>query len=102
MFALTSITLDDRSRQVYTLALTAAPLRVAIPGDGAWGALAVAMNWCWSYFTFQRGTRLITGMSGSRIEDVMQVVMPAPPMAAGLESYDDGRVSSPAVSASPG
>jgi len=43
VFALTSITLDDRSRQVYTLALTAAPLRVAIPGDGAWGALAVAM-----------------------------------------------------------
>ena len=47
--------------------------------------LAVAMSWCWSYVTFQRGTRLITGMSGSRIEDVMPVVMPAPPMAAGLE-----------------
>ena len=46
--------------------------------------LAVAMSWCWSYITFQRGTRLITGMSGSRIEDVMPVVMPAPPMAAGL------------------
>jgi maltose alpha-D-glucosyltransferase/alpha-amylase len=41
--ALTTITLDDRSRQVYTLALTSAPLREAIPGDGAWGALAVAM-----------------------------------------------------------
>ena len=43
MLALTTITLDDRSRQVYTLALTSAPLREAIPGDGAWGALAVAM-----------------------------------------------------------
>jgi NADH dehydrogenase len=32
---------------------------------------AVAMNWAWNYATFQRGTRLITGISGSRIEDVM-------------------------------
>ena len=39
--------------------------------------LAVAMNWCWNYVTFQRGTRLITGISGSRIEDVMPVVMTA-------------------------
>jgi NADH dehydrogenase len=37
--------------------------------------LAVAMNWCWNYVTFQRGTRLITGISGSRIEDVMPAVM---------------------------
>jgi NADH dehydrogenase len=37
--------------------------------------LAVAMNWCWNYVTFQRGTRLITGISGSRIKDVMPVVM---------------------------
>jgi NADH:ubiquinone reductase (H+-translocating) len=44
--------------------------------------LAVAMNWGWSYVTFQRGTRLITGISGSRIEDVMPVVMTAPSMAA--------------------
>jgi NADH dehydrogenase len=34
--------------------------------------LVVAMNWAWNYLTFQRGTRLITGISGSRIEDVMQ------------------------------
>jgi NADH dehydrogenase len=32
--------------------------------------LVVAMSWGWSYLTFQRGTRLITGMSGSRMEDV--------------------------------
>jgi NADH dehydrogenase len=37
----------------------------------------VAMNWAWSYLTFQRGTRLITGISGSRIEDVAQ---PTPPL----------------------
>ena len=28
--------------------------------------LSVAMNWLWSYLTFQRGTRLITELSGSR------------------------------------
>jgi NADH:ubiquinone reductase (H+-translocating) len=44
--------------------------------------LAVAMNWGLNYVTFQRGTRLITGISGSRIEDVMPAVMTAPPMAA--------------------
>jgi NADH dehydrogenase len=35
--------------------------------------LSVVLNWVWNYFTFQRGTRLITGLSGSRMED-----MPAP------------------------
>jgi NADH:ubiquinone reductase (H+-translocating) len=40
--------------------------------------LLVAMNWCWSYVTFQRGTRLITGISGSRIEDVMPGLTPTP------------------------
>ena len=40
------------------------------------------MNWGWNYVTFQRGTRLITGISGSRIEDVMPAVMTAPPTAA--------------------
>jgi NADH:quinone reductase (non-electrogenic) len=32
--------------------------------------LIVAMNWLWSYATFQRGTRLITGVTGSRMEDM--------------------------------
>ena len=32
--------------------------------------LAVMMNWMWNYFTFERGTRLITGLSGSRVEDM--------------------------------
>lgn len=40
--------------------------------------LAVATNWCWSYVTFERGTRLITGISGSRIEDVMPAMAAAP------------------------
>ena len=30
----------------------------------------VATNWLWNYVTFQRGTRLITGMSGARMEDM--------------------------------
>jgi len=46
--------------------------------------LAVAMTWAWSYVTFQRGTRLITGISGSRMEDMpMPADLPAgakPPM----------------------
>jgi len=56
--------------------------------------LAVVINWAWSYVTFQRGTRLITGISGSRIEDVMPVVMPAPPIAGEI-SYPSQRSSAP-------
>jgi NADH dehydrogenase len=51
---------------------------------GSRNRLAVAMNWCWNYVTFQRGTRLITGISGSRIEDVLPAVTTAPPTAAEL------------------
>ncbi len=36
--------------------------------------ILVAVNWLWNYVTFRRGARLITGLSGSRLED-----MPAPP-----------------------
>jgi NADH dehydrogenase len=34
--------------------------------------LLVAMNWGWNYVTFQRGTRLITGASGSRAEEAIR------------------------------
>jgi NADH dehydrogenase len=30
----------------------------------------VAINWLWNYVTFQRGTRLITGVEGARVEDL--------------------------------
>ncbi len=43
-FALVELTLDDRSRQAYSLTLTGEPLREALPGDGAWRALAVAIS----------------------------------------------------------
>jgi NADH dehydrogenase len=32
--------------------------------------LIVATNWLWNYLTFQRGTRLITGLSGARMDDM--------------------------------
>jgi NADH dehydrogenase len=46
--------------------------------------LSVAMNWLWSYVTFQRGTRLITGLSGSRMEDMPE----PPPMELAEERVD--------------
>ena len=59
------------------------------PGLGS-SRPAVAMNWCWNYVTFQRGTRLITGISGSRIEDVMPVLSTAPALA--VSAGDSGFV----------
>jgi NADH dehydrogenase len=29
--------------------------------------IAVTLNWGWNYVTFQRGTRLLTGLTGSRM-----------------------------------
>jgi len=48
--------------------------------------LAVALHWLWNYVTFQRGTRLITGISGSRIEDVRPEI--AAPTLAGHAGDD--------------
>jgi len=42
--------------------------------------LAVALSWGWSYVTFQRGTRLITGVSGSRMEEMQPPQSRAPSM----------------------
>lgn len=39
--------------------------------------LSVTMNWFWNYTTFQRGTRLITGLSGACLE----AMATPPPMA---------------------
>jgi NADH dehydrogenase len=44
----------------------------------------VALSWLWSYLTFQRGTRLITGVSGARMEDLAAPdAEPAPPAVRG-------------------
>ena len=44
--------------------------------------LSVAINWAWNYLTYQRGTRLITGLTGSR---------PTPAAPAIALVYRDGR-----------
>ena len=59
---------------------------------GSRNRLAVVMNWCWNYVTFQRGSRLITGISGSRIEDVLPAVMTAPATAPELGQSLGGRL----------
>ena len=41
--------------------------------------LFVAASWMWNYLTFQRGTRLITGTSGSRMHEMMQREGAVPP-----------------------
>ena len=61
---------------------------------------AVALHWLWNYITLQRGTRLITGLSGSRIEDVGAEAIPARPKP-GDSGYPD-QASRVAVSAEPG
>ena len=35
----------------------------------------VVMNWVWNYLTLRRGMRLITGVTGSRIEDMPRCVL---------------------------
>jgi hypothetical protein len=50
--------------------------------------LAVAMHWCWNDATFRHGTRLITGISGSAIEDVIPVLLSAPALA--VSAVDSG------------
>lgn len=35
----------------------------------------VAMNWVWNYLTLRRGMRLITGVTGSHVEDMRRCVL---------------------------
>jgi maltose alpha-D-glucosyltransferase/alpha-amylase len=44
VLAVAGVRLDDGTSRRYSFALTGRPLRVALPGDGAWRALAVAMD----------------------------------------------------------
>ena len=66
--------------------------------------LAVVINWGWSYLTFQRGTRLITGLTGSRMP--METPKPgtptttAPEAAANLE-FASGTPTKLALETSP-
>jgi len=58
---------------------------------------SVVLNSCRNYVTFQRGMRLITGISGPCIDDVMPAVPTAPRLAAVLETLIGNRYSSTAV-----
>lgn len=40
----------------------------------------VAISWLWNYITYQRATRLITGMSGSRMEELPAPDQKKPPL----------------------
>ncbi len=44
VLAIATLVLDGGGRERYTIALTGDPLREAVPGDGAWRALALAMT----------------------------------------------------------
>jgi len=55
--------------------------------------LIVAMNWMWSYLTFQRGARLITGQTGSRL--------PSAPDAEGEPAAETPQLRLPAEQARP-
>lgn len=43
ILAIATVALDDGSRARYTVAMGGSPLREAVPGDGTWRALALAM-----------------------------------------------------------
>jgi hypothetical protein len=58
------------------------------------------MNWVWNYLTLQRGTRLITGGTGSRIEDMTQCV--SSPVAAKSDDADHAGIALRLRGAEPG
>ena len=59
--------------------------------------LSVILNWAWHYVTFQSGTRLITGLSGSQIESV-GAALPASAPAPSAELAPAPRAHSEALS----
>lgn len=58
--------------------------------------LIVTLNWAWNYFTFQRGARLITGVTGSRVAPLEDI---APPLDS-APSDDAARTTNIAARAS--
>jgi NADH dehydrogenase len=63
---------------------------------------AVALHWLWNYLTFQRGTRLITGLSGSRMEDVAPAIVSAAPVTADAEHMGSDRAARVSAAATSG
>ena len=67
--------------------------------------LAVVLNWGWNYLTFQRGTRLITGLTGSRMpmeSSGVQAPMMLAPKAAPKPEISSIEPPRPGPEASPG
>jgi NADH:ubiquinone reductase (H+-translocating) len=44
--------------------------------------LIVMLNWAWDFVSFQRGSRLITGIVGAQMEDLKQTSQPGSPRDA--------------------
>jgi NADH dehydrogenase len=63
--------------------------------------LAVVLNWGWNYFTFQQGTRLITGIKGSRMTQMDEEIASLEPAAANQAPTTARRSSSPETHAGP-
>ena len=55
--------------------------------------LAVVLNWGWNYVTLRRGTRLITGLTGSRLPREQAVEPEAPPQGLCSSRRRRGRVA---------
>lgn len=51
--------------------------------------MSVVLNWAWNYFTFQRGTRLITGLTGARMESTAGPVATSSERAGADDSVCD-------------
>jgi len=58
--------------------------------------LVVALNWIWSYFTYARGARLITGATGNNLDDVAADRGEAPVMAPDVPAEHIASVMLPA------
>ncbi|MGA2794145.1 MAG: NAD(P)/FAD-dependent oxidoreductase [Roseiarcus sp.] len=63
--------------------------------------LAVVMNWVWNYLTFQRGTRLITGITGSRMTSMDEAMPPVGPPPAPIAQPSDAKRPVPAETGRP-
>jgi NADH dehydrogenase len=59
----------------------------------------VAMNWVWNYLTLRRGMRLITGVTGSHVEDMPRCVLSPTPAKTAIAPIPTADDSPPAAAA---
>ncbi len=55
--------------------------------------LSAVLNWSWNYPTFQRGARLVPGVSGSRMENMDLLVHDATIAVRLVKELDFGRLN---------